>query len=117
MALALAPPTPRRGLLLIDPSYEVKDEYEALPKRIAAIHRKWNVGVILLWYPILGSGAHRPMLAGLEAACPQGARHEMNFPPAREGHRMIGSGLFCVNPPHLFPDWCADVDRAVSTLA
>ena len=27
LALSLAPPTPRRGLLLIDPSYEVKDDY------------------------------------------------------------------------------------------
>ncbi len=32
MALALTPPTPRRGLMLIDPSYEVKADYETIPK-------------------------------------------------------------------------------------
>ena len=91
--------------MLIDPSYEVKDDYETMPKRIAAIHRKWNVGTILLWYPILGSGAHDPMLAALKARCPGGVVHEVMFPPAKDGHRMIGSGLFAVNPPYLFADW------------
>jgi 23S rRNA (adenine2030-N6)-methyltransferase len=109
MALVLAPPTPRRGLLLIDPSYEVKDDYEVVPKRIAAIHRKWNVGTILLWYPILVSGAHRPMIEALAAAVPSGVLHEVMFPPAKEGHRMIGSGLFAVNPPYLFSQWGRDV--------
>jgi 23S rRNA (adenine2030-N6)-methyltransferase len=109
MALVLAPPTPRRGLLLIDPSYEVKDDYEVVPKRIAAIHRKWNVGTILLWYPILVSGAHRPMIEALAAAVPSGVLNEVMFPPAKEGHRMIGSGLFAVNPPYLFSQWGRDV--------
>lgn len=117
MALTLAPPTPRRGLLLIDPSYEVKDDYETVPKRIAAIHRKWNVGTILLWYPILGSGAHDPMLASLKAALPGGEVHEVMFPPAKDGHRMIGSGLFAVNAPYLFAAWARDVAGRFATLA
>ena len=58
LALALTPPTPRRGLMLIDPSYEVKADYEAIPRHMAAIHRKWNVGVLILWYPILRGGPH-----------------------------------------------------------
>lgn len=99
MAQAVCPPTPRRGLMLVDPSYEVKADYEAIPRFMATIHRKWNVGVLALWYPILVSGAHRPMLASLAATFPQALRHEVDFPPAREGHRMLGSGMFIVNPP------------------
>lgn len=100
MAMSLCPPMPRRGVLLIDPSYEVKEDYEAIPGRIAALHRKWNVGIIALWYPILVSGAHKPMLAALEAArFPDALRHEVRFPPVREGHRMVGSGMFFVNAP------------------
>jgi len=67
---------------------------------MANIHRKWNVGHLILWYPILTGGAHGPMLKALEAAFPEGLRHEVRFPPAREGHRMEGSGLFVVNPPY-----------------
>jgi 23S rRNA (adenine2030-N6)-methyltransferase len=99
LALALTPPTPRRGLMLIDPSYEVKADYDAVPRHMAAIHRKWNVGILILWYPILRGAPHTPMLASLAAAFPDGLRDEVRFPPARDGHRMEGSGLFVVNPP------------------
>jgi 23S rRNA (adenine2030-N6)-methyltransferase len=99
LALALTPPTPRRGLMLVDPSYEVKADYEAIPRHLANIHRKWNVGILILWYPVLRGAPHGPMLRALEAAFPEGLRHEVRFPPAREGHRMEGSGLFIVNPP------------------
>lgn len=99
LALSATPPEPRRGLMLIDPSYEVKDDYDLLPKTLAQVHRKWNVGVLMLWYPILRDGPHRPMLATLRQAFPEGLRHEVSFPPARPGHGMTGSGLFIVNPP------------------
>jgi 23S rRNA (adenine2030-N6)-methyltransferase len=100
LALALTPPTPRRGLMLIDPSYEVKADYDMIPRHLANIHRKWNVGLLILWYPILKGGAHGPMLTALETAFPEGLRHEVRFPPVRTGHRMEGSGLFIVNAPY-----------------
>lgn len=99
MALAITPPTPRRGLMLIDPSYEVKADYDLIPKVIGQVARKWNVGVIALWYPILTSAAHLPMTAALRSAHPEALIHEVRFPPARDGHGMIGSGMFVLNPP------------------
>jgi 23S rRNA (adenine2030-N6)-methyltransferase len=70
-----------------------------MPRFLSTIHRKWNVGILMLWYPILVSGAHHAMLAALASAFPDALRHELRFPAAREGHRMLGSGLFIVNPP------------------
>ncbi|SDE41524.1 23S rRNA (adenine(2030)-N(6))-methyltransferase RlmJ [Limimaricola pyoseonensis] len=102
MAVALTPPEPRRGLLLIDPSWELKDEYLSIPKALKRIARKWPVGVIALWYPILRDRPHAPMLRALERDLPDAVRHEVTFPPAREGHGMTGSGLFVVNPPYGF---------------
>jgi 23S rRNA (adenine2030-N6)-methyltransferase len=99
LARAVCPPMPRRGMLVIDPSYEVKEDYARIPKFIAEIARKWPVGVIVLWYPILTGGAHGPMLAALEGAH-DGFRHEVTFPTVRPGHRMVGSGLFVINPPY-----------------
>ena len=100
MAHALCPPTPRRGLLLCDPSYEVKADYESIPRHLARIARRWNVGILVLWYPILASAAHGPMLTALTTAFPGALRHEVRFPTVRAGHRMTGSGLFVVNPPY-----------------
>ncbi len=99
-AHAVCPPTPRRGLMLIDPSYEVKADYETIPKAIGQLHRKWNVGVICLWYPILDTAPHLPMLAALVEQHEGALRHEVRFAPVRDGHRMVGSGVFILNPPY-----------------
>lgn len=117
MAHKVAPPEPRRGMLLIDPSYEVKSDYELVPTQIIKLHRKWNVGVIALWYPILEGGAHVPMLGKLETAkLPGVLRHEVRFPPVREGHRMVGSGLFVVNAPYGLDDAAKLIGRAFDRL-
>lgn len=99
MAQAVCPPTPRRGLMLIDPSYEVKTDYQIIPHQIARITRKWNVGVIALWYPILKDARQQPMTEALRRDHPQALSSEIRFPPARPGHGMVGSGMFILNPP------------------
>ena len=99
LAYSVCPPTPRRGIMVVDPSYEVKDDYETVPRHLAKIAKIWPVGVLVLWYPILTDARHKGMLRALTNAAPDGLRHEVTFPPAREGHRMIGSGLFVVNAP------------------
>lgn len=51
--LALTPPKIKRGLCLIDPSYEEKDEYKHIGQTVVKIHKKWNVGIIAIWYPLI----------------------------------------------------------------
>lgn len=99
MGHSMLPPTPRRGLMLIDPSFEIKDDYQTIPAHMKKYARAWNVGVIVLWYPLLTSASHYMMLQTLQNDHPDGFRHEVRFPPARPGHGMIGSGLFVINPP------------------
>jgi len=110
MALAMVPPTPRRGVMLIDPSYELKPEFDAMPRLLAKLHRRWPVGVLVLWYPVLSSGAHAPMATALDGLGIEGALHNrVSFPPARPGHGMTGSGLYVVNPPWGLADAAADL--------
>ncbi len=111
MAMSLCPPDPRRGLLLIDPSFEVKEDYQTIPDWLAKIHRKWGVGVLMLWYPILTDAPHKPMIHALQNAIPDGIVHEVRFRPAQPGHRMIGSGLFVVNAPYGFTEEGARVSK------
>lgn len=100
VAQSFAPPTPRRGLMLIDPSYEVKSDYDAMATALPQLHRKWNVGVIALWYPILTTGIQADMVARLKQSLPDALCHEVRFAPVREGHKMMGSGMFIVNAPY-----------------
>jgi 23S rRNA (adenine2030-N6)-methyltransferase len=116
-ALAATPPEPRRGLMLIDPSYEVKADYAAMPALVGKLHAKWNVGVLMLWYPVLAGGAQSQMVAALDAlGLPKALRHEVRFPPARAGHGMIGSGIYLVNAPFGTAGEAAGIDRVFASL-
>lgn len=116
MANALCPPTPRRGLLLIDPSYEVKADYESVPRHIAKLAGKWNVGVIALWYPILTDNRQAAMVRQLQAAHPEALTSEVRFPPARPGHGMVGSGMFVLNAPYGLGDEAKRLSRLFARL-
>jgi 23S rRNA (adenine2030-N6)-methyltransferase len=51
--LALVPPKPARGLVLMDPSYEVAEDYAKAVDTLVAAGQRWPTGIYLLWYPIL----------------------------------------------------------------
>ncbi len=113
MARALCPPTPRRGVLMIDPSYEVKSDYATLPAFLTLIRRKWNVGVQMLWYPVLDAGLHIDMLASIRADHPDAQVFEQPFPPIRDGHKMRGTGLVVINAPYGMAEQAAVVGAVV----
>lgn len=95
--LALAPLRPRKGLVLVDPSYEVKSEYADAAGFARRLVAKWPEAAVLIWYPLLPARRHEDLLAGLS---PLGfLRDEVRFtpPPARG---MTGSGLVLLNAPH-----------------
>jgi 23S rRNA (adenine2030-N6)-methyltransferase len=95
-ALALAPPKPPRGLVLVDPSYEVKAEYEAAASFVRRLVAKWPQAVVLVWHPILAAGRHEALAAGL-SPLPY-LRDEVEIVGADRG--MTGSGLLLVNGPY-----------------
>ena len=95
-SLALAPPDPRRGLVLVDPSYEVKAEYPAAATFVRRLLARWPEAVVLVWYPLLAAGRHTELVAGLRGL--RARRDEVAIAGARTG--MTGSGLLLVNAPH-----------------
>lgn len=98
--LSAVAPDPARGMVLIDPSYEIKSDYTDLVPWIARMHKRWPVGVVMLWYPILNDDRHLGLTADFDTRFPDAFRHEVRFPPAREGHRMVGSGIAMLNAPY-----------------
>lgn len=98
-ARALTPPTPRRGLLMVDPSYEVKADYNTIPIFLQSIAKKWNVGILILWYPILNDGRQRHLVSTLRAYFPDALISEIYFLGKDSARNMIGSGMCIINPP------------------
>ncbi len=116
LVLSIAPPEPRRGMVLIDPSYEVKTEFSTIPDLVQKLRRKWPVGVLAVWYPILRSGADRPLADRLRSLDPEALSSEVRFPPVRPGHGLIGSGMWIANPPFGLTDAAADLAARFAAL-
>jgi 23S rRNA (adenine2030-N6)-methyltransferase len=95
--LALSPPNPRRRIVLIDPPYELKDEYGRVADFVPVLMKKWPEASVLVWYPVLPDGRQEKLVSALLA---QGARRsEARFTPTRPGG-MGGSGLLLFNAPY-----------------
>lgn len=97
---ALLPPQERRGLILIDPSYESLDELKTMLQAFAAAYRCWPTGIFLMWYPIR-SAAQRSMVHSRFAALeiPKMLYADLAIHPDDAGVGLAGSGLMIVNPP------------------
>ena len=51
--VGLLPPPERRAFVLIDPSYEIKQDYDLVVKAILDSHKRFNQGVFALWLPVV----------------------------------------------------------------
>lgn len=103
------PPKERRGLLLIDPSYENKGEYETVAEAVIATYRHWREGTYAIWYPILPAARHEKLRAKLKRS---GIRKildcTLTIDSEREG--MFGSGMIIINPPWKLGEQMAQIN-------
>lgn len=97
---AQLPPPERRGLVFIDPSYELKSDYRKIPEYVEKAYKKFNTGVFCIWYPILREKWHVQMMSSLGIISPRHLRVEFNFSNSTE-EGMTGCGLWLINPPYI----------------
>lgn len=136
MLNALTPPKIKRGAVLIDPSYEESADYTDVAKTICAVNKKWQNGIIMLWYPLL---AHRQteinqMLSAIEdgtkgvnpnvelcrfelCVAPKDSHKEMPLKAYEQSEknppRLYGSGMFVINAPWNLKE---EVESTISML-
>jgi 23S rRNA (adenine2030-N6)-methyltransferase len=97
---ANVPPKERRGVVLVDPSFEDAADFVRLSGALAHAHRKWPTGIYLLWYPIKERAAPDALARRLRAlALPKVLRCELTLRPPAADAGLAGSGLIVVNPP------------------
>ncbi len=102
---AYVPPKERRGLVLVDPPFEEKGEFERMVAAIARAHRKWSTGVYALWYPLKNAAETRAFIDALHATeIPKMLRIELAVRREVEGGPLAGSGMIVVNPPWKLQD-------------
>ncbi len=106
---AYVPPKERRGLALIDPSFEAADEADRVAGALARAIRKWPTGVYAAWRPIRETLADARFLNAVAAiGAPNILRLELDVGPGRVGAHgqqpLARAGLLVVNPPHTLVD-------------
>lgn len=97
--VALVPPNPRRGLVVLDPSFERSQEYTEMASALIKAWKRWPAGTYMLWYPLLADQRHLPMIRTLrqQLAGTECLQSELQVRAAGAG--MHGSGVFVINPP------------------
>jgi len=98
--LSLVPPPSRRGVVLIDPPYELKDDYTKAVNTIISAYKKFATGTYILWYPVV----KRELVGQMKTQFTQSKvrnilQVELCLQADTEEYGMTGTGLFIVNPP------------------
>lgn len=107
------PPHVKRGLILMDPSYETASDYQDPIRALGQAARKWETAIIALWYPLLShrQGELDNMLCqvaeGFSLACRHNgdrrvltAELRIASPESESAPRLHGSGMMVLNSPY-----------------
>jgi 23S rRNA (adenine2030-N6)-methyltransferase len=99
-SIGLVPPPSRRGAVLLDPSYETKDESARLLDALGKAHRRFASGVYAIWYPVIERRwVERFERAVRAAAVAPFDLYELSVAPDGAVTGLSGSGMIVVNPP------------------
>lgn len=98
--LGLVPPPSRRGVVLIDPPYELKEDYLKAVRTIVNAYKKFATGTYILWYPVV----KRELVEQMQDAFTKSdvrnlLQVEFCQKADTQEYGMTGTGLFIVNPP------------------
>lgn len=98
--LGLVPPPNRRGVVLIDPPYELKEDYLKAVRTIVNAYKKFATGTYILWYPVV----KRELVEQMQNAFTKSdVRNVVQVEYCQKAdtteYGMTGTGLFIVNPP------------------
>jgi 23S rRNA (adenine2030-N6)-methyltransferase len=98
---AVLPPQSRRGLVLIDPSYELASDYRAVVAALRDGQRRFATGTYAVWYPLLQRRESIELPDKLrQAASADWLDVTLQVKaPSPAGLGLHGSGLFIANPP------------------
>ncbi|MGF1547482.1 MAG: 23S rRNA (adenine(2030)-N(6))-methyltransferase RlmJ [Thiotrichales bacterium] len=97
---ALVPPRLRRGLLLLDPPYELKEDYHRIPELVTTLQNKWPTACVVVWYPLLPGNPGAHLITRLKrSALPDLLQIELWTQSPESARGLYGSGLIIHQPP------------------
>ena len=99
-SLAIMPPQQRRGLVLIDPSYEIKTDYNQVLETIKQMYKRFATGTYALWYPVVQRQRINELEQKIHASSLRNVQlFELAQLADSDAQGMTASGMIIVNPP------------------
>ncbi|NOT84600.1 MAG: 23S rRNA (adenine(2030)-N(6))-methyltransferase RlmJ [Methylococcaceae bacterium] len=115
VSLKLLPPSERRGLVLIDPSYEIKTDYTAVVAALKKMHHRFATGIFALWYPVVDRKRSEALEQAIKATGIKNIQlFELGVTADDTLPGMTASGLVVINPPWIL---MAEMRNALPWLA
>ena len=97
---ACLPPPTKRGVVLIDPPYEVKDDYARVVDCIKDSLKRFATGTYMIWHPRLQRPEPQHMIDKLRSLNTDYLHVTLDVQhPSADGFGMYGSGMWIINPP------------------
>jgi 23S rRNA (adenine2030-N6)-methyltransferase len=109
---AVLPPASRRGLVLIDPSYEDKEDYQRVTAAMHDALLRFATGVYAIWYPLVQRQDAQDLPSQLKQLAGSTGWLQVSLTvkaPAKDGLGLHGSGMFVFNPPWKLRDALQEV--------
>ncbi len=102
---AILPPPTRRAVVLIDPPYEEKQDYQRVVSCLKDSMERFATGTYLIWYPLLQRPEPEAMIQQIHKLGTTNWLHASLSvqQPAVDGFGMFGSGMYVINPPWTLP--------------
>ena len=114
--VGLVPPSIKRGLVLMDPAYELSGDYKLAVKTLKASYKKWATGTYALWYPMLAKAKNQDtfMQQAFSDPCFKSCLLlKFWVKPQSVDTGMHGSAMLVINPPWQFEE---KMDRMLAEL-
>jgi 23S rRNA (adenine2030-N6)-methyltransferase len=98
--VGLLPPKEHRGLVLIDPSYEIKSDYNLVVETLIQMHKRFATGTYALWYPVVERNRNQQLEKAIKTSGLKNVQlFELGIKTDTHEHGMTASGMIVVNPP------------------
>lgn len=113
--LGLLPPSERRGVVLIDPSYELKTDYRTVVDLLRQMYKRFDSGCYLLWYPVLMDNRAKFLERAIKNSGIANIQlFKLGITSGIDGMGMASSGMIVINPPWTL---MANMQQALPWLA
>ncbi|MCL7997443.1 23S rRNA (adenine(2030)-N(6))-methyltransferase RlmJ [Brucella sp. 21LCYQ03] len=95
------PPKEKRGLVLVDPPFEIAGEFDRLVDGLVKAYKRFPGGTYAFWYPVKDRKEIERFTRSLrETEIPKIMRIELSIRAPSLEPRLDGTGMIVVNPPY-----------------